>query len=123
MAKQAELDERVMQFISADKEGISVDWQELAKLRRKIYQENDGSRSWQPLFENLLDYLAETGTLTLSPENSWTITGGGIDLSPKKPAPYPQLYFARRGDAESYSEAFYKHLYTTATIKPARETV
>jgi hypothetical protein len=123
MVRQIELDERVMEFISADSDGISVDWQGLVNLRRKLFLENDGSRSWQPLFENLLDYLVETGTLTLSLENSWTLTDRVSDLSPKKPAPHPHLYFARLEDAIAYRDAFYSNTALKVDIRRARETV
>lgn len=126
MAKQVELEEEIEEFVSEAKgkfRRIKVDWQGLAKLRREIFLERDGSRSWQPLLDNLVDYLVEINILIYSINNSWTITGGGFDLSPKKPAPYPQPYFTRREDAEAYVKAFYQHLYTTAMIKLARETV
>ena len=115
------MEEFVREVEGRDK-GIQVNWQGLAKLKGKLDLENDGLRSWQPLFENLLDYLVEKNILTYSLEDSWTIIGGGFDLSPKKPAPHSQLYFTGRKDAEAYINAFYKHLYTLAIIKLARET-
>ena len=123
MAKQAELDERVIKFISADKDGISVDWQGLANLKREIFLLHDGSRSWQPLLEGLCDYLAEKNILTLSHENSWTLTEGIADLSPSKPAPHFPLYFARLEDARAYRDAFYSKTAFKVNIRRARETV
>ena len=111
------------EFVSEVNGRVEVDWQGLAKFKRKLMLEGDGSRSWLPLFNDLLDYLFENGILTYSIKNSWTITGGGFDLSPSKGSPSFPLYFTRKKDAEAYIGAFYQHLYTRAIIKPARETV
>mgnify|MGYP001571543429 CR=1 FL=1 len=116
------LEEKVEEFVSNERDKkIKVDWQGLA-LKRKSVLMDDGLRSWQPLFEKLLDYLIEKEILTYSLKNSWTINRDGFDLSPKKPAPHSQLYFTRKRDAEDYAKAFYKSPYTSTIIKPAKET-
>lgn len=109
-------------FVTEDGAGVHVDWKSISELRKNIIK-SDGSRSFDPEWDNLLTYLQEKKVLTFDTRESWTITGGGFDLSPKKPAPHSQLYFTMRKDAEDYAKSFYEHLYTRPVIKPTRETV
>ena len=117
------LEQRVRVYVTETKQGIHVNWEGLAALKRKLILEGDGSRSFNPLFENILDYLKDMGILTFSVEDSWTLTGGGFDLSPKKPAPSSILYFTRKEDAKAYRDAFYKNHFSQVSIVPARDTV
>jgi len=119
------LEQRAEEFVREVDGRVEVDWEGLVTLRRKLILESDGSRSWLPLFENLLDYLTEKGILTYSTENSWTIVcrGMGIDLSPKKSAPHSQLYFTTKEEAEAYNNAFYRNLAMKSSIERATETI
>ncbi len=110
-------------FVSEQDGKANVDWKKLKRFRNRIFREGDGEKSFQPIFEQLLDYLTAKNILTYSSETSWTLTGGGFDMSPKKPAPNSQLYFVRREDAQAYKDAFYEHILPQVSIKPARETI
>ena len=117
------LEGRAADYVEEASNRIHVDWEGLAQLKWKFEREGDGSRSFNPLFENLLDYLEDKGILTFSTDDSWTLTGGGFDLSPKKPAPSSILYFTRKEDAETYRDAFYRYNIFKVSAVPARDTV
>jgi len=102
---------------------VSVDWRGISDLKREMDFGRGRNSTFDPLFENLLDYLVQSNVLTFSIENSWTLIGGGFELSPKKPAPYPQLYFVRKEDAEAYKDAFYRNHFSLIFVKPVREIV
>ena len=112
----------LIRFLSEENGKIFVDWEEVARYRRKIFLEIDHA-TWQSQWESFLDVLVERNILTYSLESSWTLVGGGFEHAPKKPAPSSQLYFTRREDAEKYKEHFCSNLVYGVSIKSARETI
>lgn len=123
MIKEITLDERAGEFVREDAGIICIDWKKLSELKRDMAVRGDGLRSFNPIFDNLLDYLLFRGILTLSQKDSWALKGGGFDVSPSHSAPSSPLYFTRREDAEDYTEAFYKDNKFKVSVIPARDTV
>ena len=117
------LEDKTKDFVREKDGRVFVDWQGLAQLKKRLIRDSDGSRSFDPIFGNILDYLTANGVLTFSHENSWTLTDGIADLSPSKGAPHSPCYFTRREDAENYKAAFYKHNAIPVSVRLARETV
>jgi len=116
MAKQAELDERIMQFISIDKDGISVDWEKLADFKwEKGYL---GDETFQNVNRNLAEFLFQAGILVDSrTKGSYVVTGMGV-LGANIGPPYPgSCYsFVRLEDVEDYLRGFKKGFIEGAAL-------
>ena len=53
-------------FVSEQDGKANVDWKKLKRFRNRIFREGDGEKSFQPIFEQLLDYLTAKNILTYS---------------------------------------------------------
>ena len=75
--RQTNLDKRVMDFIIADKYGISVDWAGLADFKdREGYE---GRHLSAFICDNLIDFLKQAGVLVYSgTKGSYAVVGGGV---------------------------------------------
>jgi len=109
-----ELDNRVGNF-------VSVDWKELARLKRKTECEGQGPNV-APILDEILGILKSLGILTHSKENSFTLTGARVDLSPKKSYGQDPLYFSNRREAERYRDAFYENAQFKVDVRRADST-
>jgi len=109
-------------LIKKGKKISEVKWKELAKLKRVRTLEGQGI-DFQSIFDKVLNYLQEIGLMTYSSENSFTLTGGGFDLSPKISWAQDNLRFVRGKDVRGYRDAIYKNFYCETFIRQAKETI
>jgi len=100
----------------------NINWEALAKLKRKVNLNGQGV-DFNSIFNNILEYLKEKGRMSYSAENTFTLTGGGIDLSPKLLWTQDNLRFAREEDAKKYKEAFLKYNYCEVFVRPTANTI
>lgn len=114
------LEVEAARFVKEEQGRIIVDWQGLAKEKRRMIIEGDGSRSWAPLFDSVLQYLLGREVLTFSRENTYRIVSLGSDFGPKTSYGQDRMNFTRQEDAEDYLREFHKDtIYSVAVERLA----
>jgi len=121
MAK-TNLDDRVLEFLKADEDGISVDWKKLADFRDE--QGHEGRYVFDSVSDNLIDFLIkEVILVNQDKKGSFAVTGYGIsgrNIGPSYSISGTRNFnFARRSDAEAYREhviRFYGRVVLPAQI-------
>jgi len=115
MAKST-LDKKVMQFVNADKDGVSVDWKKLADFKDECGYLGD--ETFQNINRELADFLFNLGFLVHSQtKGSYVVIGIGIIGGSICP-PYPGSHysFRRKEDAEDYLKGASKGLVEYAAF-------
>jgi hypothetical protein len=101
------LDERVLEFITADREGISADWKKLADFKDE--QGYEGKYFFDQVSDNLIDFLVKTGILvTQYKKDSFAVIGEGVNGGNVGPA-YSVAGINFNFKSLEYVEAYKEH--------------